>query len=111
MQFDLNRRKDVATTIRTLEGMLTGNAQKSSTMTVSELFKRVWTDHWSNDRFQKSGWAAEVERYFKVYIEPELGTIDIGDIRAATVRDWHICLVGTPTQANRALEVLSRMFQ
>jgi len=111
MQFDLNRRKAVATTIRTLEGILTGPVPKNAAMTVSALFKRVWSEHWSNDRFLKSGWSYEVERCFKVFIEPELGSFNINDMRAAIVRDWHIGLVGTPTQANRALEVLSRMFQ
>lgn len=79
-------------------------------MTVAELFERAWKTHWNKPRYQKSGWAKEVQGYWTRNIEPTFGRARLSTVKVADVRAWHESYRETPYAGNRALEVLTRMF-
>ncbi len=78
-------------------------------MTVQELFKRIWDAHWNKDRFITSGWALEARRLFDGLIAPTFSEKCINALTASQIRAWHLGLIATPIQANRALGVFSKM--
>lgn len=79
-------------------------------LTVNELFEKVWYAHWSDERFKSSGWAAEVHRLFTRQIMPTLGEKSILALKSAQIRGWHLDMKATPVNANRALEVLTKLY-
>lgn len=85
------------------------NEQKGE-LTVVELFNLCMESHWSADRFQKSGWAHEAARLFNTQIGKSFAGRRLSEVAARDVRAWHATLSTTPIEANRALNVLSKMF-
>lgn len=79
-------------------------------MKCANAFNAAWAGHWSKPRFQKSGWAREVSRLWETYLAPSFGDRDLKAIGPKAVREWHASLEAVPVTANRALEVLSRVF-
>jgi integrase len=78
---------------------------------VKELWERVWADHWSKERFVRSGWGREAKRLWEHDIEPDFGNSRLSEVTAFQVREWHRKGLSTPYNANRALAVLSKMFR
>jgi len=68
------------------------------------------THHWNAERYKKSGWAKEVERIYASKIINSFGFIEITRVKAKDIRNWHKDLMETPVEANRALNVLSKLF-
>lgn len=55
-------------------------------------------------------WDREVERIYHAYVSPKLGRSRVRDLQYPEISGLHSSLKGTPNQANRALAVVSRMF-
>lgn len=79
-------------------------------MTVTELFDAVWNAHWSKPRYQQSGHARDVRYKWTNHLAPVFGSCRLSEVTPGTVRAWHAELEATPLAANRALEILSRLF-
>lgn len=79
-------------------------------MTINELFEKVWAEHWNTPRYDRSGWAREAWNNYRRLIAPKFGGLSHEAIKASQVREWHRELAATPTQANRALAVFSKLF-
>lgn len=80
-------------------------------LTLKLLYEACRQAHWSNDKYQKSRHALEVEKLWKKHVEPAFGPRRLSDVTAADVREWHANMLLTPTTANRSLSVLSTMFR
>lgn len=83
---------------------------KKKEMTVGELFDRVLKGHWDSPRFIKSGYKQDVELYWKNQLKKTFQHKRLSEVDAKMIRSWHTKLSQTPTAANRALEILSKMF-
>lgn len=83
---------------------------KPKKLTVQELFEFVLNDHWSSERFIDSGYLQKVKSNFENHIKPKFGTLKITSLTRKMVREWHHELRNKPVAANRAFEVLSRMY-
>jgi integrase len=79
-------------------------------MRVEELYQKVYDAYWSQLRFDRSGWNTNVAQLYRAYIHPTLGKKAALLLKPSHIRQWHRELDATPTAANRALEVLSRMY-
>lgn len=82
-------------------------------MTVSDAFHRCWAGYWNQPRFQNSRWAKEVQGYFRRRIENHpIAGLQLHEVKPKVVRDWHaeIGQMVSQIEANRAMEVLSRVF-
>lgn len=82
---------------------------------MTELFNQAWEGYWASpvnkDRFERSGWARDVKYHFQNHLEPAFGSLKLSAVTPPDIRAWHRKLALTaPYAANRALEVLSRMF-
>lgn len=80
-------------------------------ITVGALFHLCFAEHWNQDKYLLSGWAMKVRELYFSLIEPTFANQKISQVTAKSVREWHQSLNVTPIRANRALEVLSRMFR
>lgn len=85
--------------------------QEKAELDLEALWEKVWADHWSLPRFTKSGWGREAKRHWEKDIKPALGNCKLTEVTAFQVRAWHKKKEGTPYLANRALAILSKMFQ
>lgn len=77
---------------------------------VSDVFNILCRDYWSLPRFQESGRAREVLNIYKSKIEKPFGRKRLSLVRTPEVRVWHSAMHETPAMANRALEVLTKIF-
>ncbi len=77
---------------------------------ISDLFKKVWKAYWNKPRFIESGHAKNVLSNYQRHIEPVFGHLEADKITRAQVRLWQQELADTPIAANRAFEVLSRLY-
>ncbi len=80
-------------------------------LTVAGLYERARLDHWAAERYQRSGWAREVQYLYKAHIEGPFRSDKLSELTPTRIRDWHKKYVKTPYAGNRALNVLSRMFR
>jgi integrase len=78
--------------------------------TVGEVFKAVLEKHWSQERYIKSGREKAARLIWHKYLEPEFSGQKISEDSVIAIRNWHNRLSDRPTTANRALEVLSKVF-
>jgi integrase len=78
--------------------------------TVSELFDLVFGVHWSKDRFKTSGHQAEVLRIYNRSIKDQIGESSLQDLTPPSVAKWHHKYSAKPFEGNRALSVLSKMY-
>lgn len=78
---------------------------------IYQLFNEVWKRYWDCERFQKSGHAKEVKNLYTRHIAAPFGPLKLSELTSPMVQDWHLVRRKTPTAANRALEVLSKMFR
>lgn len=79
-------------------------------LTMNDLFFETYRRHWKSPRFIESGWAREVEGLYSRNIIGSFGHKDFTKISAKEIRNWHHDLKDTPIAANRALNVMSKMF-
>jgi site-specific recombinase XerD len=79
-------------------------------MTVNDLYQLAWEEHWNTARFKRSGWAKEVSRLWSKRLAPAFGTLQVQEVDAVMVRQFHRKMTYRPTTANRCLEVLSKVF-
>lgn len=80
-------------------------------MTIDDLFTITWKSYWDKPRFHASTRAMNVNLLYQNKIKPAFGNFKLSFITPQMVRKWHRLLSDkTPTNANRALEVLGRMY-
>lgn len=79
-------------------------------MTLDELFKTCWADHWSKKRYQNSGWAAKVRSLYHKHIQPHFGSKRINKILRPNIRRWHDSFTDDVYSGNRSLSVLKSLF-
>lgn len=80
-------------------------------LTVKQLYRKVYAEHWNTARYVKSGWAYQVETIYKTHIKRVFGREKLSTVTRLRVKNWHRkYLDSNPTAGNRALAVLSKMF-
>lgn len=77
---------------------------------IQTMFDYAWRHHWNTERYQKSGWAMEVWKYWNGHLVGPFGRMKASDVKVSDVRRFHHSLAEKPVTANRCLEVLSRVF-
>ena len=81
---------------------------RRNAITVSALAERFDATHVT---FQvKESTAKEYRRAIQLYILPAFGTKQVAEVTRAQLHELHRKMSGKPTQANRTLEILSKMF-
>lgn len=87
-------------------------ATEKREMTVLELFEATVKGHWSKEAERGSKWASkEVHNLFKNHLKSTFGTLRLSEVTPLRVREWHAKYEDDGVYvANRALQVLSRMF-
>ena len=78
--------------------------------TIGDVFTRCRESYWSLARFQVSGRLREVDAIWNGRIQNHFQSRKLSELRTPELRTWHLAMSGTPTMANRALEVLSRIY-
>lgn len=81
-----------------------------SEMNVQELFDHTMLAHWGSDRYVASGWKQKVESLWKAQLQNKFGDLKLSEVDSFLIRRWHLKLKDKPYAANRALEVLNKMF-
>lgn len=90
------------------ETLLTEAQRKKAAKTIKSLAEQFETEHINNNL--KHSTARDYRRAISKFIVPALGGMRIQEIDHVEIRRWHRSLASTPTQANRALATLSKMF-
>lgn len=86
--------------------------ERRDEMTVNELFALTWEKYWDTPRFKESTWAAQVEWLYTKHLKNTFGKLKLSEVTVGTVKKWHSAYENaSPYSANRALNVLSRMFR
>lgn len=83
---------------------------KKAEKTIAEVFSELTKTYYVQTRFVESGRTAEVTNLFKSRIEKTFGGKKLSDVRSPQIRQWHMSMRKTSTIANRALEVLSKLY-
>ena len=78
--------------------------------TVAEAYEEVFENYWDTERFEISGRKREVTNIFNARILLAFGNRKLSDVKIPEVRVWHNAMRDVPIMANRALEVLSKIF-
>lgn len=79
-------------------------------LSIQDLFDKTMGAYWSAERYQTSGWAREVTKIYNAYIKTPFGGCRLSEVTPGKVREWHRGFTAKPYTGNRALSVLSRMF-
>lgn len=79
-------------------------------MTVEELFQECYKEHWSQERYVKSGHEKEVLSKYKNHIRPTFGRLEYLTITRSQIRDWHRAFSKIPVTGNRCKEILSKLY-
>ena len=79
-------------------------------LTVATVYAMCWKEHWSKPRFEESGWAYEVAGLYRRRIEPEFAYSLMSELTPLTIRKWHDGMAASPSEAKKALDVLSSLF-
>lgn len=81
---------------------------KRQSPTISELCDRFIKEH---SEIHKKERSAQLDKfYIEKYIKPRLGSLKTISVSHADIAKFHIGMKETPTQANRILQTLSKMF-
>lgn len=83
-------------------------ARDRTAPTVKDLAARFMKDHAAR---LKPGTARNYEILWRLHILPRLGSLRVRDVKRADVARLHDAMRGTPHNANRALEVVSKAFE
>lgn len=94
--------------VRNGEDPAADRAARSSAMTVKELSERFDREHIAIRI--KASTAKEYRRNLRRFIVPALGRLSVAEVTRADVAKFHHDLRHIPYQANRCLEVVSKMF-
>lgn len=77
--------------------------------TVQNLWDRVYKETWG--RKPDADWSLEAERLWTKHVKPTFGAKRVTEPTVDEVARWYATMSGTPTQANRVLSVLRRLFK
>lgn len=84
--------------------------EKREEFTLNDLFAECFKKHWNTTRFIKSGHAGEVSKLYENHLKNRFGSMRLSELTPGQIKSWHDSMVRTPIAGNRALEVLSKMF-
>jgi len=79
-------------------------------MTIANIFTQALLDHWAAPRYQRSGWTKEIQGLYSRNLDVSLGSKTLTSLTPKKVKAWHRGMKKKPTEANRALSLLSRLF-
>lgn len=83
---------------------------KRNEKTIGESYVRLDGDYYAQDRFIRSGRRKEVRSLYVSRIEKIFGNRRLSDVSSVEIRQWHNSMYATSVQANRAVEVLSKIY-
>ncbi len=86
-----------------------GDRKKKSVTTVHDVFTKLFLDHYSQERFARSGHRKDVLYLYEKHIEPTFGKKPIEKVTAPQILEWHRGFRKTPILGNRAKAVLSKI--
>jgi integrase len=78
--------------------------------TVADLYKKTFDEYWDTPKFRNSRRTQDVVACWK-RLEPYFAKMKLSQVSVPSVISWQKSQAKTPFAANRALEVLSRMFR
>jgi integrase len=84
--------------------------EKQEAITVSELAKRFEITHIDINPNLKDSTGREYKHALRRYILPTLGKLKVAEVTRADVTRLHLSMSDRPYQANRTIEVVSKMF-
>jgi len=79
-------------------------------MTIANIFTQALLDHWAAPRYQRSGWTKEIQGLYSRNLDVSLGSKTLTSLTPKKVKVWYRGMRKKPTEANRALSLLSRLF-
>jgi len=79
-------------------------------MTISNIYIQALLNHWAAPRYRRSGWTKEIQGLYRRNIDHQLGAKTLTELTPKTVKAWYQTMRKKPTEANRALSLLSRLF-
>lgn len=103
----LQKARDLATQMWAHEYMF---SEQPSELTLAHVFDHALKFHFSKDEFLESGYQKQVAHHWEHHLKAKFGATKLQDIRAPLVRDWMQSLVETPSAANHAFRLLSKLF-
>ena len=92
------------------EDPLSKRIERQQAITVNELAERFVVTHIELNCNLKESTGREYQRALKHFILPALGKLKVRDVARADVSQLHLKLRDRPYQANRMIEVVSKMF-
>lgn len=104
----IQRRQALKAFEKTLDKL---NRGTTSQMTINEAYEGLRAHHYKAKRYIESGWAAEAHRLFTVHIEKTVGSKALMELTRKGVRHWHLSMASRPTEGNRTLSVLSKIYK
>lgn len=80
--------------------------------TIQDVFEEVWENEWNAEgsRTRESGWARVLESYYRNHAKEIFGHMRLTELKPGHLRDFISAKKTTPTAANRALEVISKLY-
>ncbi len=82
--------------------------EKRNALTVNDLAERFIDEHVNVHLKEKTAWG--YKRNLAKYFLPELGHLKIADVQKSDISAFHRSRRGSPYEANRCLEIISKMF-
>ena len=104
------RALQVLGTVESGEDPMERRSERRKAITVAELVSRFMDVHIDMNPNLKESTGREYRHALKRYILPALGRLKVADVTRAHVTDLHLAMHDRPYQANRTLEVVSKMF-
>jgi len=86
-------------------------ASQRASQSLTEGFLYASNRHWAKPQYTRSGWSAEVSRIYSSLLEPVFGDRPMQSVGFDDVESWLSDFSDRPVQGNRALAVLSKIFQ
>ena len=87
-----------------------GERKKKDLDTLGDVFSELYIEHYSQDKYIRSGYRQEALNRYRQHIEKPFGKRSIESITALEIKDWHKSLRKTPYLANRTKAILSKIF-
>lgn len=79
-------------------------------ISINMAFEKLNIEHWGKDRFIKSGRSKEINNLYNAHIKSPFGNKKLSELKREEVFNWHDKKHELPFVANRALEVLSTVY-
>lgn len=87
-----------------------GERKKKDLDTLGDVFSELYIEHYSQDKYIRSGYRQEALNRYRQHIEKRFGKRSIESITALEIKEWHRSMRKTPYLANRTKAILSKIF-